>query len=103
MLSIGPARDHDHGHAATKATEYPSWPEEYKADRSFAVTALRAALPDTLLKRGLCYWNVKPTAPDSPRDSLRQRLERKQQIPGQMAAAAAEAVELLPTKLPWSR
>ncbi|OAA72689.1 hypothetical protein LEL_08473 [Akanthomyces lecanii RCEF 1005] len=86
VLTIGPARDYDHGNAATKATEYTSWPEGYKTDRSFAVTALREALPDTLLKKGLCHWNVKPAAPDSPRDSMRQRLERKQQIPGQMSA-----------------
>lgn len=89
VLSIGPARDYDHGNAATKATEHASWPESYKTDKSFAVTALRDALPDTLMKKGLCYWNVKPAAPDSPRDGMRQRLERKQQIPGQMAAVDA--------------
>ncbi|TQV93972.1 hypothetical protein IF1G_07704 [Cordyceps javanica] len=88
VLTIGPARDYDHGRAASKATEHTSWPDGYEADKSFAVMALRETLPDTLLKKGLCYWHVKPAAPDAPRDTMRQRLERKQQIPGQMAAAA---------------
>ncbi|KAJ6784291.1 hypothetical protein PWT90_06421 [Aphanocladium album] len=86
VLSIGPARDYDHGNAATKATEFSSWPEAYKSDKSFMTTTLREALPDTLLKKGLCHWNVRPV-PEGPRDSMQQRLERKQQIPGQMVAA----------------
>ncbi|OAA57670.1 hypothetical protein ISF_06911 [Cordyceps fumosorosea ARSEF 2679] len=88
VLTIGLARDYDHGHASTKATEHLAWPEGYDADRSLAALTLREALPDTLLKKGLCHWHVKPASPDAPRGSMRQRLERKQQLPGQMAAAA---------------
>lgn len=98
VLTIGPARDYDHTHAAIKATEYSSWPEGYKTEKSFAVTALRDALPDTLLKKGLCHWNIRPE-PAGARDGMRQRLERKQQIPGQMVAANAVAPPM-PSKQP---
>ncbi|ATY66126.1 hypothetical protein A9K55_001334 [Cordyceps militaris] len=98
VLTIGPARDFDHGKAATRATEHARWPEGYEADQSFAVLALRDTLPDTLQKKGLCYWHVRPAPADAPRDTMRQRLERKQLMPGQMTAAAGDPVNLPPPR-----
>ncbi|KAM0668389.1 hypothetical protein ACQRIU_001951 [Beauveria bassiana] len=87
VLTIGFARDYDHGNAATKATEHAAWPKGWATDRSFAATALGAVLPDTLLRKGLCHWLVKPAPADAARDGVQQRLERKQTMPGQMTMA----------------
>lgn len=87
-LTIVPVRDYDHGVAATKAIEYSRWPAGFEADRSFAAAVLQETLPSTLAGKGLSRWHVNP-ALGTPRDSMSQRLERKQQVPGQMAAEAA--------------
>ncbi|OAA37950.1 hypothetical protein BBO_07330 [Beauveria brongniartii RCEF 3172] len=87
VLTIGFARDYDHGNAATKATEHAAWPKGWATDRSFAATALGAVLPDTLLRKGLCHWLVRPAPADAARDGVQQRLERKQTMPGQMTMA----------------
>ncbi|KAM3446986.1 hypothetical protein MY3296_009143 [Beauveria thailandica] len=87
VLTIGFARDYDHGNAATKATEHAAWPKGWATDRSFAATALGAVLPDTLLRKGLCHWLVRPAPADAARDGMQQRLERKQTMPGQMTMA----------------
>ncbi|KAM3510481.1 hypothetical protein MY11210_005883 [Beauveria gryllotalpidicola] len=94
VLTIGFARDYDHGNAATKATEHAAWPKGWATDRSFAATALGAALPDTLLRKGLCHWLVRPAPADAARDGVRQRLERKQTMPGQMTMADPVVVML---------
>ncbi|KAK8146105.1 hypothetical protein G3M48_003606 [Beauveria asiatica] len=87
VLTIGFARDYDHGNAATKATEHAAWPKGWATDRSFAATALGAVLPDTLLRKGLCHWLIRPAPADAARDGMQQRLERKQTMPGQMTMA----------------
>ncbi|KAM3560612.1 hypothetical protein MY1884_002419 [Beauveria asiatica] len=95
VLTIGFARDYDHGNAATKATEHAAWPKGWATDRSFAATALGAVLPDTLLRKGLCHWLVRPAPADAARDGMQQRLERKQTMPGQMTMADP-VVEMVP-------
>lgn len=84
-VTIVPANDYDHGVAATAAIEYPRWPVGYRADKSFATVALQEALPESLVKEGLKHWHINPTLGNSS-DTMRQRLERKHQVPGQMTS-----------------
>ena len=56
-LEIFPAPDYEHRHAMAGSLLQHSWPEFYRKDRSFAVTALEQSLPRTIAAEGLAHWH----------------------------------------------
>ena len=83
-LNIWPAEDYEHLQGATGSALHDGWSTTYLTDRSFAVEALKQALPNTIAAEGLAYW--PQDMPKMQKDRKKERLEMKQWLPFGMAS-----------------